>query len=400
MKIRIRWAFAGAFIALVCIINSFAGFVGFFSFWLSVILPFYAFFAIVYLIVSWELYAWFQTYSTNHPRKGETIHFEIRFTNDGKFPLIGGTCKFIMPGSIKNFDLPIGFLPKSPKTLVYTADVACPYRGTYIAGIESIHLSTPLGLIQTEVSAQVQTFYVLPELCPLSSVVESYAMSAGTTISGGSNGEEDAVSFECTAPLLEGQTTSRIAWKKWASTGVPATIVNGHSRSQSVTIVLDLYPCAKVSDNQKLAAEDMVISAAFSLLQYFALCKIPVNFITGGSLHGTLIDGEDSFKSFYERSVNILFTDPSFPQAAFAGGTKAFLFTARPLIELYSDYEKNLHTATEPHIFLCPPEPLYEAEKSRATVVSEQRHNSLSHSLFYVANVKNGSKEITDAFSS
>lgn len=398
MKIRIRWAFAGAFIALVLIINSFAGFAGFFSFLVSLFLPFYAVSSIIYIFFSWNSYAWFQSFSTNHPRKGETIHFDIRFSNDGILPLLGGTCTFIMPDSSKTFALPIGHLPSAPNVITYTADIACPYRGTYIAGIESINLSTPLGIIKTSMNVHPETFYVFPELCPLTFFNETYTPKAGTNISPNTAGEEDSSVFECTAPLTDGVARGRIAWKKWASSGVPATIVSGQSRSKEVTVVLDLYPCTDATKNERLACEDMVISAAFSLLNHLAKRKIPVTFITGGEANGILIENPESFTKLYERSVNIFFNDPSFPESAFNGQSASFLFTARPLSELYNRYEKAMQTGGEPHLFLCPTESRYQKEKERAGVVEEQRHTKGCRSLFYTANVINGSKEITDAF--
>lgn len=383
----------------MCIIFSFAGFVGFFSIWISAILPIYSILSVIYIFVSWENYGWTQNFSTNHPRKGETIHFDIRFSNDAFFPLLGGTCTFAMPDSEKQFPLPVGFFPSSPYIQNYSVDISCPYRGTYIAGIKSIHLSTPLGIIQTELDSPPQTFYVYPELCPLPHFSESLTITSGTTISGTSSGQEDVAVFESVAPLLP-QQSGRIAWKKWAATGVPSLIVSGYSRSQAVTVVLDLYESQNVTKNERLASEDIVISATFSLLQHLVYKKIPVTFICGSSANPILIDNEDSFKDLYERSVNIFFNDSSFPQVAFNETSAVFLFTSRPLIDLYSDYEKNLQTGTEPHLFLCPPEPLYKEEKDRANVVNEQRQTTSSRSLFYVANVKNGSKEISDAFKS
>ena len=91
MRVRIKWIQLFVFIFLCTILAAFGGLAGFFSLFMSVLLPFYAVFAILYMLVSWKKYAWYQNFSTNHPKKGESIQFEIRLTNDGFFPLSGGT---------------------------------------------------------------------------------------------------------------------------------------------------------------------------------------------------------------------------------------------------------------------------------------------------------------------
>lgn len=405
MKVHVRWSFVVVYIALMCIVNSFAGFAGFFSFWISVIGPFYALFAILYLIFSWIFYAWTQDISTDHPKKGEVINFKIRFTNESFFPLIGGICKFVLPGSFKEFLLPVGFFPKSPKVVNYTTDVVCPYRGTYIAGIKSIQLSTPLKIIQTEMEIIPQKFYVLPELISLSTEVNAYTISSGSSISGGTSGADDISAFEYTIPLQKDSSgqllmNGRIAWKKWASSGIPCGIISGKSRSTELTIILDLYSVETKSINERLAAEDMIISAAFSLLLYLAKNKTPVTFVIGSSDNGIYIDNEDSFKSSYEHSINIMFDDLSFPYNAFNKSGSCFLFSTRSLMELYTEYEKSLRSSSEPHLFLCPPESSFETENKAFEVIRKQRDNFSSRSMFYIANVKNGSKEIIDAFKS
>lgn len=409
MRVRIKWSAVGFFVALAFILSSLAGLAGFFSFWLSTFLPLYAIFSIIYLFVSWEGYAWFQNFSTNHPRKGETIKFEMRLSNDFKIPLSGGTCTFVVPGKQSELSLPIGVFPGSKQSITYTAEIVCPYRGTYIAGIKSIKLSTPLGIIKTEIDIVPQVFYVFPELYRLGQSIEKYTVSSGAILPAQGKDNEDPTVFEYTAPLLQEMSARRIAWKRWAQTGIPSVIVYGEARTRGIRIVLDLYPCVAMNnyffesqpekEKEKLAAEDIIMSAAFSVMQYLAEQRIAVTFITGGNNQGVFIDSEAVFKNVYEKSVNIIFSDDSFPDAAFSDENVAMLFSTRPIEAIYSEYEKRMYNGTEPHLFLCPPESKVDVEKKYAEVIKEQRFQIGSKSFFYVADVRNGSKEITDAFS-
>jgi len=381
------------------ILAAFGGFAGFFSLFISVLPPFYALFAIVYMIVSWKKYAWFQTFSTSHPQKGESIQFEIHLTNDSFFPLSGGTCCFVVPGREMKLPMPIGFLPgMSPKT-TYKTSVECPYRGTYTVGIRSIILSTPLGIIQVEIVIQPQIFYVLPELVVLGQSVEKYMTTAGSMIPGEKTGAGDTSIFEYALPLQAQMSARGILWKKWAATGIPSFAVYGEARSKGISIVIDLYPCSEDSESEeKLAAEDMLMGAAFSVMHYLASRKITVKFFTGGNTDGMVIEDEESFRNLYDRSSNIIFSDQSFPQAAFDTESSAMLFSARPISELYDTYRRNLMTKTEPHLFLCPPESTFEQENSKSRILQDERIKADSRTFFYVADVKKGSGEIANAF--
>lgn len=405
MRIRIKWVGLAVFLTVLFITATFGGLAGYFSFIVSLALPVYAIVCIVYIIVSWLCLTWHQNFSTNHPQKGETIRFSIYFANSGFIPLADGTCKFTMPGKHNQLKLPVGFIPGTKRVIEYETEISCPYRGTYVAGVESINFSTPLGIIQTEIGITPQIFYVYPELCALDASVEKYAVSSGVTVPCSGKGNADLSIFEYTAQIREELPGARIAWKRWAATGIPAAVINGQSRSKGLTVVLDLFPCndsstglKSVSEEEKLAAEDMIISAAFSVVQYLAVHEIPVTFISGGNMTGPLVDSEESFRVLFEKSTGYLFKDTSFPSAAFVEDSTAVLFSTRPLSLFFHEYEIALHKGNEPHVFLCPPPSRLSDERDRSEIVHEQRNGAGSRSLFYIADARNGSKEITDAF--
>lgn len=396
MRIRVKWVNAIIYIAVMLIIATFGGFAGYLSFVISIFLPVYTIVVLLHLIISWYILAYHQTFSTNHPQKNEKIKFSIKLANDGKIPLVAGKCKFTVLGHESLISLPVGCLPGAKRTVEYETEICCPYRGTYTAGIESIMLYTPLGIIQTEIDVSPQVFYVYPELCNMDSSLEEYAVSSGATVPGSNRGGSDPSIFEYTVPLKEELPGARINWKRWASTGIPSAIISGRAKSRGLTVVLDLYPC-DVSDEERLAAEDIVISAAFSVIRYLVMHEIPVYF-AAGSASVRLIDGEESWKSLFDHSTSILFKDASFPSVAFDESTGAILFSSRPLAELYHEYEKALYTGSEPHLFICPPLSHQKEEKRHADLIRDRRYAVSSRSLFYVADVNNGIKEVTDAF--
>ncbi|HBG65680.1 MAG TPA: hypothetical protein DDW78_04355 [Treponema sp.] len=399
MRLHIQWLQLFLFIALSLMLSAFGGLAGFFSLFISVLLPLYALFALLYLLVSWEKYAWYQTFSTNHPHKGESIRFEIHLANDGCFPLSGGTCRFVIPGKEQQLPLPVGFLPGMPAHSTYTEDIACPYRGTYTAGIRAIILRTPLGIIQVEIITQPQIFYVFPELYTPGSSLEAYMTTIGSMLPGERIGMGDTSVFEYATPLREQMPSRGILWKRWAATGIPSCAVYGETRSRGIAIVIDLYPCCPEPEAQeKLAAEDILMSAAFSVMRYLASHRISVRLFCGSEQEGTLIDSEEAFRKLYDRSANIIFSDTSFPAAAFAEENTAMLFSARPIEALYGEYKKKLGAGTEPHLFLCPPQSLFKRESARSRILQEERLKAGSKSFFYIADARKGGKEVTDAF--
>lgn len=411
MHIQIKWLPLIIFIAIVLIVATFGGLAGYLSYIISAALPVYAVISLVYVAASYKMLAWHQAFSTNHPQKGERILFKISLANDGFFPLASGICKFTVPGHHSDLKLPTGFLPGTRKTIEYETEISCPYRGAYVAGIESIRISTPLEIVSVEIKIEPQIFYVYPELCEIDSSAEKYAMSSGAVAPSLDHGAGDISIFEYAMPIRGETRGTRIAWKKWAATGIPSEIISGHSRSKGISVILDLFPVGRaqaagntgavlkgIPEEERLAAEDIAASAAYSIVRFLSSREIPVVFITGGASSGVLTDNFDSFRILFERSTGVFFTDESFPYAAFDSAFSAILITTRPLSLLYSEYEHSLYGGNEPHLFACPPASFYAEEKHHGEIIQEQRLSCGSHSLFFIADVRNGVKEISDAF--
>lgn len=396
MKVRIKWVNAILFIAVMLIVATFGGFAGYLSFVISIFLPVYSVISIIYLAISWNIFAYHQTFSTDHPQKGERIQFKIKLANDGKIPLTSGTCKYTVLGKESYINLPTGCLPGTKQFIVYETEISCPYRGTYTAGIELIKLSTPLGIIQTEIKLLPHVFYVFPEICNLDSSIEEYAVLSGSTIQGENRGGTDPSIFEYTIPLKEEIPGIRIAWKRWASTGIPSAIVSGRAKSKGLTVILDLYSCDVLME-EKLAAEDLIISAFFSVIKYLVNHEIPVQLVVGSSSIKS-IDSDEEWQTLFDHSTGILFNDSCFPSIAFEENGGAILFSCRPISDFFQEYEKSLYLGTEPNIFVCPPASKYSEEKKHGDLIQDKRYSISSHSLFHVADVRNGIKEVSDAF--
>jgi len=401
MHIRVKWLSLAFYFLAMIVAFSLCGLAGFPSVFIAVFLPSYGILEIIYLAVSWHFYTWNQTYSTNHPRKGETIRFEISIFNEANIPLADGTVSFAMPGRKTHFNMPAKKNRKK-NAVIHKAEVGCPYRGTYIAGMEAVTLTSALGIISAEINIQPQIFYVLPELYDISPSVEKYAVTHGATLAESSATNSDPSIFEYTAPLTPYNSNGKIAWKKWASTGIPSVMISGKSSARGISVFLDLYPCKPSSEDvERLAAEDIVMSAAFSVMDYLSKKKIPVNFVmeeTEKIRKCIQIENEKTFKSIYEKSINIIFNRKDFPSSAFNTEDSVLLFTTRPIEELYAEYENKVMEGCEPGLFICPPQSSYEKEMQYADVLRNLRHNAGSKSLFYLADVRNGGKEVIDAF--
>lgn len=231
------------------------------------------------------------------------------------------------------------------------------------------------------------------------------ARSSGSDQAGGGAVERDASIYEYVAPLRAGENPERVAWKRWAATGIPAQIVTGQSRSSALRLVLDLRPCSP-RRAERLQAEDRACSAVFSVLGELVRQEIPVELILGGEDRGILVDCGETFQRLFDASTNLLFTDHRFPAAAFApfsaGGTAAFLITTRPIVEsggddLFTLYEECLAKGTEPHLLVCPPESK-EAEVRRSVeTLAELQIACGSRTLMSLADSEGGTKELANA---
>jgi len=401
MTVRVHPPGLAAFLTVSLILGTFSDLAGPMSAFVSVFAPALALASLAHLLLSWRFFSFHQTFSTDHPQKGETVHYGLHMVNEGPIPLAPGHCGFSKPGP----QAVISALVRTPsgpgEAVSHPADIHCPWRGTYEIGLNEIHFRDSLGIVEIIERAEPRVFYVYPELVRVDPSVSSIARAAGSDRAGGGALERDVSIFEYFAPLRAGAAPQRVAWKRWAATGTPAEIVTGQSRSAALRLVLDLRP-APVSRQGRLPAEDLATSAAFSALGEFARQEIPVEFILGGEDRGTLVDSTETFLRLFDASTSLIFSDARFPAAAFTPGTVVLLVTTRPLVEsgdadIFTLYEECLARGTEPHVIACPPPELAAEVRRSAETLAERQLAFGARGLLRVADPADGTRELANA---
>ena len=330
MRVSVRFPGILIFFVFSFILGTFSGLAGPLSVFAAVILPFLFVSSLAHLLLSKHYFNFHQSFSTDHPRKGETVRYELRMANDGPFPSAAGVCRFSDPGPLGSFrsDVPV---PASANQIsVYEETLRCSWWGSYVVGLVSVTFRDAFGIVEIEERIEPRVFYVYPELLRLDDSIESLALSSGADKPGAIASKDDISIFEYVDPLRAGRPARRVAWKRWAASGVPAEIIHGQSRSSGLRVVLDLWR-GKRRTLGKLASEDAAVSAIFSVLQYLAEEGIPAELALGADGAAVPIHSVEEFERLFERSTNITFTEEAIPAEAFAPGPAVLLVTTRPL---------------------------------------------------------------------
>jgi len=414
MRIRVRPLALLSYCTFAIILNTFSGLAGPLSSVLALLLPSLFICSMAQLLLGLRYFTFHQTFSNDHPQKGEIVTYELHMANEGFLPLACGECRFAARGSRESPPEPVPVRGNSSR--VHTAEIRCAYRGTYVIGLTRYGFVDALGLLRVEERIEPRVFYVYPELVKLDAGVERFALSTGADQPGSTERDEDPTIFEYLRQLRGGASARRIAWKRWAATGIPSETVNGQSRSSALRLVLDLWPGRQpgpgmAGETEKLAPEDMAVSAVFSILRYLSAARIPAELVLGGAgpgtgEHGIPVDSNESFTELYDQSTNIIFSDPAFPASAFTPGVSTLLVTTRPLIDpegtdekddLFGAFEQAMLRGYAPHLLLCPPPSAADTEKRSLETLLERQSALGGPALFRLADSRAGTEDIVHA---
>jgi uncharacterized protein (DUF58 family) len=404
VRVRIRPLPLAAFCIFSLVLATFSDLAGFMSTFFSVILPTLLTVSLVQLFLSRSRFMFHQSFSNDHPLKGEVVHFSLAMENDSRFPAAEGRCLFADPGPGTSFPEETPTPVRPGETLLHEAQIRCAYRGTYAIGLTSILFRDATGIATLEEKTEPRLFYVYPEIISLDVGVERLARSSGSDRPGSDAREQDPTIFEYVAPVMPGRPARRIAWKRWAATGIPAENIPGQARSSALRIILDLWP-NDGDATEKLACEDMAMSAVFSVLRHLARERIPVELVYGSDRSGITVSSEEQFAEVFDRSTNVIFNDGAFPEAAFSPNETALLVTTRPLIyssgnanaDLFTLYEEALPRGTAPHLLVCPPPSRVETEKKAVESLADIKATLGAAGLLALADSRRGLEDIAHA---
>ncbi len=374
ISIRVSPVILLCLVVLSVLFNALQGLAG----WISYSLVFFPLFLVivagVQLIVTYSFFGFHEDFSTDHPVRGQPVLYSLAVHYRGVIPSSLVQCHFTFtgPGLAGNQDFALFASPN--QSFTRTFEFRCAYWGVYAVGVQSFVFKDILGLFSLIYHVEPRMFYVYPELLPLGPGLEDLITSSGqkSILYGGK--QDDSAVFEYVYPLRDGEGSRHIAWKRFASTGIPCAFHEGKSQTQSLRVVLDLrWNRPDVQLEEILIAEDLAISLAFSIVYTVQQQKIPVEFVSGGDDQGYLIEQQDAFEYVYALSTGIHFNERNFPQAAFTGDLTTLLITCSALVDTSTSDAFDALSLVEERILrgykvvmiVVPPPSMVEEEQER-----------------------------------
>lgn len=409
MKIRIKAAPFAALIILIALLDALRGLAGPFAAALAFFPLFLSIFSLLHTALSYSYFGFHQDFSTDHPAKGQPIRYSIHLQNHLPLPLSNLRCTFTFagPGTAKIQD----FTPYIGSNSAASREefLRCAYRGVYAAGAERFIFRDALGIVELEHQVESRVFHVFPELVSLGPGVENLASGGGEgrAVPGSSN--IDPGVFKSLVPLSTGRGGHRIAWSRYAASGIPSVLEEGGISSFGLRILLDLRPpLGFIDENDRLAAEDLAISMVFSLLDSLSQLSVPAELVLGSSGIELKINDKAAFEEAYVQSTSILFTDTALPTAIFKDNRALLIVSVRSIsdristenTDLYEIMESAAHSPVLLHLVTVVPPSRVAMELERVSNARERLQLKDSTGvLFKALDTRSGSEALLQVFS-
>lgn len=185
--------------------------------------------------------------------------------------------------------------------------VQLPYRGIYTVGLDRIELGDTLQLFTVRPRVKVREFRVYPRILPLGSFQPGSERRLGTSEVGALGTLPDYSLFNQLREYRPGESVRHLAWKKFASTGVPVVKDYDSTSEPAVSIYVDLRPVPPAAPDV-LLTEDVTVEALVALVNHFLQRNLPVT-VRAASRAPYEFSGDHSsdFARFYESTFELLF---------------------------------------------------------------------------------------------
>ena len=185
--------------------------------------------------------------------------------------------------------------------------VQLPYRGIYTVGLERIELSDTLQLFSVRPRIRVREFRVYPRILPISEFQPGTERRLGTAEVGSLGNLPDYSLFNQLREYRPGESVRHLAWKKFASTGIPVVKEYDSTSEPAVSIYVDLRPVPSSADDV-LLTEDVTVEALVALVNHFLKRNLPVTVRAASrSSYEFIGDHASDFGRFYESTFDLLF---------------------------------------------------------------------------------------------
>lgn len=239
--------------------------------------------------------------------------------------------------------------------------IQLPYRGVYTIGLDQIELSDTLKLFKVSPRIRPHELRVYPRILPLSNLDFSLAQQSGPVNVESFGFLPDYSLFNQLREYRTGESTRHLAWKKFASTGIPVTKDYDSTTQSTVTIYVDLRPVSPKTDDVR-ETEDVTIEALVAMVNHFLELNLPVTVRAAGSdIYEFKGSHNSDFNRFYESTFNLLFVGKISPS------------------QLYQTPRQTTEHVEENSIFIITHRP----DSEMVILMEEQRYSHLSSTLVY-----------------
>jgi len=299
-------------------------------FYLYLLFPLFSFVLLLAVIIKFRYY---ENFSTEHPYKGENVSYTLLLANET--PLSGAFVdvqfKLISPDASQHLQQ-LTTVVKRGQTRKETHTLTFPYRGIYKVGIDRIELYDVLRWFVFRPKVWFRTFYVYPRIVELKrvfptlqNVVEASGQGQGVI--------NDHTLFKALSEYRDGIPIRHIAWKKFASTGVPFLREYEKTSWPGVEIYLDLRR-EQEPHRRILEREDCSVEILTALVHYFLRHGVPtgVHAANGRERFDFSGDSPSYFSEFYRETISLSFEGDVSPAEVYQSDLRERLIRSGTII--------------------------------------------------------------------
>ena len=273
--------------------------------------------SLVLLLIAAAGLRYSQHFSNEQPVKGQELQYRCIIENGSALPLprVRALFRAIRPtldeerGSRTGTGGAQGLLTYLPghQFVEREQTVQLPYRGIYTVGLDRIELRDTLQLFTVRPRVKVREFRVYPRILPIGSFQPGSERRLGTSEVGALGTLPDYSLFNQLREYRPGESVRHLAWKKFASTGVPVVKDYDSTSEPAVSIYVDLRPVPPAAPDA-LLTEDVTVEALVALVNHFLQRNLPVTVRAASrGLYEFIGDHSTDFARFYESTFELLF---------------------------------------------------------------------------------------------
>lgn len=260
------------------------------------------------LVLQVQLLRYSQDFQTRHPCKGEEFSYEAHVRNTSPLALYHCRLHFVLglegiAGGLEDRTVALG--PRERQTLQFR--IACPFRGLYRVGLESIAITDSLGLWTWNIRLEPVTFYVYPRIQPVELPAGFNAADSLRHVGSETGQDLDPARMRGIREYRPGESLRLLLHRRFLETGQAWVREPEAANPPGLRLCLDLRRDQPL-DKQVLELEDRMFGLAFCLLHQACRAGVPVE-VVSWIRHWQVdrLDGPADFTALLARSMQLLY---------------------------------------------------------------------------------------------